>query len=181
MLSPSVSSNSGAWLPCPGFEYKPMLFEDPRNNANNNNSSKENMPPLENDQIPILNVKERDFLYQTEKLLGTDNRWEVHVAQQAPLPRTNSPCPSNNQPGSMEQLETFTEDNMDVRDFSERPPNNLRPPKPPKKIQGNPPKFNSTSRMSRFMVMNHVVMGIPKPPLSEIRSFLTEKKKVPIG
>ena len=31
------------------------------------------------------------------------------------------------------------------------------------------------------MSMNHMVMGIPKPPLPEIRSFLTEKKKVPIG
>ena len=29
--------------------------------------------------------------------------------------------------------------------------------------------------------MNHAVMGIPKPPLPEIRSLLTEKKKVPIG
>ena len=31
------------------------------------------------------------------------------------------------------------------------------------------------------MAMNHVVMGIPKPPLLEIRSLLTEKSKVPIG
>ena len=28
--------------------------------------------------------------------------------------------------------------------------------------------------------MNSTVMGIPKPPLQEIRSLLTEKKKVPI-
>ena len=30
------------------------------------------------------------------------------------------------------------------------------------------------------MMMNHAVMGIPKPPLLEIRSLLTEKRKVPI-
>ena len=32
------------------------------------------MAPLENAQIPILNVEERDFLDQTGKLVGTDNR-----------------------------------------------------------------------------------------------------------
>ena len=31
------------------------------------------------------------------------------------------------------------------------------------------------------MAMNHMVMGILKPSLPEIRSLLTEKKKVPIG
>ena len=31
------------------------------------------------------------------------------------------------------------------------------------------------------MAMNHVVIGIPKSPLPEIRSILMEKKKVPIG
>ena len=31
------------------------------------------------------------------------------------------------------------------------------------------------------MAMDHAVMGIPRPPLPEIRSFLPEKKKVPIG
>ena len=32
-----------------------------------------------------------------------------------------------------------------------------------------------------YVVMNHVVMGIPKPTLPEIRSFLPEKKKVTRG
>ena len=32
-----------------------------------------------------------------------------------------------------------------------------------------------------YMVMSHAIMGIPKPPLMEIRSLLTEKRKVPIG
>ena len=31
------------------------------------------------------------------------------------------------------------------------------------------------------MAMNHTVMGIPKPPLPEIRSLLMDKRKVPIG
>ena len=68
-LTHSLSSDSGAWLPTPEFEYKAKHFEDPRNNE----SSKENMPPLELAHIPFLNVEEKDFLDWTEKLLGTDN------------------------------------------------------------------------------------------------------------
>ena len=86
------------------------------------------MPLLEPAHIPALNVEEKDFLGWTEKLLGTDNRWEVHMAQQVPLPRTSSPHPSNNHLGSLEQLETFTNDDMNIMDFPERPANNFRPP-----------------------------------------------------
>ena len=128
-LTHSLSSDSGACLPTSKFEYKPKLFEDPRNNECN----KENMPPLESAQIPVLNVEEKDFLDWTEKLPGTDNRWEAHMAQQVPLPRTSSPCPIKHQPGSLEQLEMFTDDGMDIRDFSERSINDLRPSKPPRK------------------------------------------------
>ena len=99
-LTHSLSSNSRAWIPTPEFEYKPKHFEHPRNNE----SSKEDMPPLESVQIPVLNVEEKDFLDQTEKLLETDNRWGAHVAQQVPIARTSSPCPSNYQLGSLQQL-----------------------------------------------------------------------------
>ena len=87
---------------------------------------------MEAAQIPVLNVEEKDFPDWTEKLLGTDNRWEAYVAQQVALHRTSSLYPSNHQPGSLEQLKTFTDYDMDIRDFSERPTNDLRPPKPPR-------------------------------------------------
>ena len=69
---------------------------------------------------------------------------------------------------------------MDIRDISERPTNDMRPPKPPRKTKAHiqnliPPGCPD------YMVMNHMAMGIPKPPLPEIRSLLTEKKKIPIG
>ena len=60
------------------------------------------MPPLESAPMPMLSIEESDFLDGTEKLLEKDNKWEAHVAQQVPLPRTSSPCPSNNQTGSLE-------------------------------------------------------------------------------
>ena len=65
-----------------------------------------------------------------EKILGTENNWEAHMAQQIPLPRKSSPTLINKQLGSLEQLEVFTEDDMDIRDFSERLANDVRPPKP---------------------------------------------------
>ena len=67
-LNPSISSNSGAWTPTHGFDYKPKLFEDPRNSQ----SSKENIPPLEPIPIPVLNIEEVDFLNRMDRLLGND-------------------------------------------------------------------------------------------------------------
>ena len=176
-LTPSVSSDSGAWLPTLEFDYKPKLFDNPRNN----NSSKENMSPLESAPMPMLNIEEADFLDWTEKLLGKDNRWEAHVAQQVPLPRTSSPCPSNSQTGSLEQLEAVAEYDMDVRDFSERPTNDLRPPKPPRKTKIILQNLIPPPGCPDYVAMNHAVMGIPKPPLPEIRGILPEKKKVSRG
>ena len=80
-------------------------------------------------------MEERNFLDKSEKLVGTDNNLEVHVAQQIPLPRTSSPSPNNKQLGLQEQLEIFTEDGMDIRDFSERLTIDMRPPKPPRKTK----------------------------------------------
>ena len=61
----SMTSDSGLWLPTPEFEYKPKLFNDPRNTS----SDKENMPPLEPIPMPVLNIEECNFLDRTEKLL----------------------------------------------------------------------------------------------------------------
>ena len=145
-LTPSLSSDSGAWTPSQGFDYKPKNFDDPRNS----HSSKENKHPIEPVPIPLLNIEEADFLNRTEKLLRTDHKWKTLVAQQVPLSRTSSPCPINSQTRSLEQLETATEDDMDIRDFSKRPTNNLRPPKTAQETQSNPSKFDSSSRMPRL-------------------------------
>ena len=61
------------------------------------------MPPLEPVPMPVLNIKESDFLDRTEKLLYKDMNWEAHVAQQLPLSRASSPYPDD-KPGAMEQL-----------------------------------------------------------------------------
>ena len=61
-LTASDLSNSGVWLPTPEHNYRPKLFNDPRNQ----DSSKENMPPLESAPMAVFNVEERDFLDKTE-------------------------------------------------------------------------------------------------------------------
>ena len=116
-----------------------------------------------------------------EKLLGIGDNWESHVAQQILLPRTSSPTHTNKQLGSLEQLEVFTEDEMDVKEFLERQANDIRPPKPPRKTKTHiqdvipPPGFQD------YMAMNYPVMHNLRPPLPEIRSLLMDKRKVLIG
>ena len=81
----------------------------------------------------------------------------------------------------MEQLELETEDDMDIRDFSERPTNDKRPlshPGNPKMMvqdQIPPPDY------SNYVSMDASTMGIPKPQLLEIWGTTPEKKKLPRG
>ena len=61
-MTVSYLSDSGDWIPSPEFNYKPKLFDDPRNS----DSSKENMPPLEPIAMPIFNTGEQELLNRTE-------------------------------------------------------------------------------------------------------------------
>ena len=71
---------------------------------------------------------------------------------------------------------------MDVRDFSERPTNAKRPPKPickPKVMLQS--LFPTPPGCLDYMAMNAATTGILKPQTTEIRGILPEKKKVPQG
>ena len=103
------------------------------------------------------------------------------MAQQIPLPRTRSPTHNDKQPGSLEQLEVDTGDDMDIRDFSERPANDMRPPKLPRKTKAYIMDIIPSPGCPDYMAMNQTVMGIPKPQILKVRSLLTENRKVPIG
>ena len=175
---PSMTSDSGPWLlTLPEFQYKPKLFDDPRNV----HSDKENMPPLEPIPMPVLNIAESNILDRTEKLLEKDMNWEAHIAQQVPLPRSSSPYPDDKS-GSLEQWEPETDDDMDVRDFSERPANDKRPPKPkhgPNLIIQN--FFPSPLTCPLYIAMNAAAAEPTKPHLKEVRGILPKKKKIPRG
>ena len=128
--------------------------------------------------MPILNIEESDLLERMEKVLEKDNKWEAHVVQQIPLPRSSSPYPDN-QPRTLEQSEPETENNMDVRDFSERPANDKRPPKHPCKPMVMLQNLTPPPGCPDYMAMNAAVTGIPKPQPTEIRGILPKKKKIP--
>ena len=69
---------------------------------------------------------------------------------------------------------------MDIKDFSEKPTNGMRPPKPLRKTKAYIMDIIPPPGCPDYMAMNHTVMDIPKPSLLEMRSLLTEKRKVPI-
>ena len=175
-LTPSVTSDSGPWLPTPSLNISQKLFDDPRAS----HSNKENMPPLESVPMPTLNIEESDFLDRTEKLLRKDKQWKAHVALQVLLPRSSSPYPKDNQPSSLEQLEPESEDDMDVRD-SLKDPLRQRPPKPPRKPKVMLQNLVPPPGCQDYMTMAVSVMGIPKPQFTEVRGIIPEKKKVPRG
>ena len=132
--------------------------------------------------MPVLNIKESDFLDRTKKLLEKDMKWEAHVAQQIPLPRSSSPCPEN-RPGSLAQLEPKTDDYMDMKDFSERLANDKRLPKPkcsPSLMIQN--FFPSPLTCPDYVAMTAADAAEPtKPPIKEVRVILPKKKKVSQG
>ena len=74
-------------------------------------------------------MSEKDFMDRTKKVLGKEAKWEARVAKQIQIPRSSSPYPDD-RPGTLEQLEPETEDEIDINDYSERPANDKRPPKP---------------------------------------------------
>ena len=158
------------------FEYRPKIFNYPRNIS----SDKENMPPFEPLSITILNITESDFLDRTDSLLGKETKWEAHVAQQIPLPRASSPYPVDRL-GSLEHLEPETDENMDIRDYMERPANDKGLPKPKcgpgLMIQNN---FPSPQTCPDYIAMTTAAEPTKLPP-KEIRGILPEKKKMPHG
>ena len=69
------------------------------------------------------------FLDKTDTLLGKDTKREAHVVQQICLPRSSSPY-MDDRPGASEQLEPETDEDIDITEYTERPANDRRPPKP---------------------------------------------------
>ena len=161
-----MTSDLGLWLPTPDFEYRPTIFNDPRDIR----SGKENVPsPLEPNEpmnTPMLVISEEDFMDRTDKVLGKDAKMEAHVAQQIPLPRSSSPYPDD-RPSTLEQLEPETEDYIDINDHSERPANDKRPPKPKHDLSLVTQNFCQTPQNSPdYIAMSAAEKG--KLPMREI-------------
>ena len=119
----SMTSDSG---PCPSsltdMEYKPQLFDEPDCLS----SDKENILPLKSITPPLLkNLSLKDRMINNE---NEATSWEANVAKTImTTPRASSPYPD--QPGTMEQLEPDTEDEIiEISHYVERPQNDERSP-----------------------------------------------------
>ena len=76
---------------------------------------------------------------------------------------------------------TETEEEIDIRDYSERPANDLRPPKSPRKKQGNTSKPNSTSRLPQLCGNAPCNHGNLKTNPPRDKRILSVRRKVPRG
>ena len=82
----------------------------------------------------------------------------------------------------MEQLETETDNDIDMRGFSERLKNDKRPPKPtckPAVIMQS--FFTSPPLCTDYIAMSAATTDLTKPHLTEVRGIIPEKKKTPRG
>ena len=103
------------------------------------------------------------------------------MAKQILLPKSSSPNIDTDQLGSMEWLEITTDNDIDIRDFSERPANEKRPAKPPRKPRITLQNLIPPPGCPNYMAMNVAAVGIPKPHNTETRGIIPKKKKVPRG
>ena len=120
----SITSDSG---PCPSLtehEYKPRFFDE----RDWMSSDKENLPPTESVTPPSLrNLSLEEEANEPE---NETTSWEASVVRDIEtIPRASSPYPRKT--STLEDLEPDTdEDIIDITDYSKRPSNNKRSPRP---------------------------------------------------
>ena len=141
-------------------------------------SDKENMPPIESVTPPSLRN-----LSLEEKVDDDNNEatsWEANVVKKlVTTPRAS--LPFLKQTSTLEDLEPDTDkDIIDVTDYSERPSNDKRSPRPKQTYltQGHCP---TPQNSPTYLAMNAVAVAPAKPHRTEIWGILLDKRKVPHG
>ena len=137
-------------------------------------SDKEDMPLIESVTPPSL----RNMSLEEE--VDDDNNeatlWEANVARKlVTTPRASLPFPK--QTSTLEDLEPDTdEDIIDVTDYSERPSNDKRSPRPKQMdtTQGHCPIPQNSPT---YLAMNAVAVAPTKPHRTEIQGILLDKEK----
>ena len=174
----SITLDSG---PCPSLtehEYKPRFFDEPDWVS----SDKENIPLTESVTPPSL----RNLSLEEE--VDDDNNettsWEANVGRKlVTTPRAS--LPFLKQTSTPEDLEPDMDDDIiDVTDYSERPSNDKRSPRPKQTdtthvtTQGDCP---TPQNSPKYLAMNVVAVVPAKPHRTEIQGILLDKRKVPCG
>ena len=139
-------------------------------------SDKENMPQTESVTLPSL----RNLSFE-EKVNKPENEaisWEASVARNVEtIPRPSSPYPRKM--STLEDLEPDTDkDIIDITDYSERPSNDKRSPRPKQtdSTQGHCP---TPQNSPTYLAMNTLAVAPVKPHRTEIWGILLDKQKVP--
>ena len=166
----SVASDSG---PCPSpteHKYKPRFFDKPDWMS----SDKENMPPTESITPPSL----RNLSLEEE--VDDDNNkatpWEANVARKLVMtPRASLPFPKWT--STLEDLELDTDkDIIDVTDYSERPCNDKRSPRP-KQTDTTQGHWPTPQNSPTYLAMNAAAAAPAKPHRTELWGDLPGQEK----
>ena len=141
-------------------------------------SGKENMPPTESVTPPSLrNVSLEEEVNEPENKATS---WKANVARNVEtIPRASSPYPRKM--STLEDLELDTdEDIIDIKDYSERPSNDKRSPRPKQtdSTQGHCP---TPQNSPTYLAMNALAVAPVKAHGTEIQGILPDKRKVPHG
>ena len=141
-------------------------------------SDKENMPPTESVTPPSL--RNLSLEEETNKPENKATSWEASVVRNIEtIPRASSPYPRKM--STLEDLEPDTdEDIIDVTDYSERPSNDKRSPRPKQTdmTQGHCP---TPQNSPTYLAMNAATAAPARPHRTEIQGILLDKRTVPCG
>ena len=172
----SITSDSGPWPSLTKHEYKPRFFDEPDYMS----SDKENIPLTESVTPPSLRNSSLEVEANEQENKATS--WEASVARNlVTTPRASSPYPR--QMSTLDNSEPDTDDDIiDVTDFSKRPANDKRSPRPMQafmtntKTQGHcpTPQNNPT-----YLPMNTTAASPAKPHRTEIWGILQDEKSTP--
>ena len=141
-------------------------------------SDKENMPLTESVSPPSL----RNLSLEEEG--DDDNKeatsWEASVARKLiTTPRASLPFPK--QTSTLEDLELdMDEDIIDITDYSERPSNDKRSPRP-KQMDMTQGCCPTPQNSPTYLAMNTAAVAPAKPHRTKIWGILPDKRKVPCG
>ena len=137
-------------------------------------SDKENMPPTESVIPPSLrNLSLEEEANEPENEAPL---WEASVARNVEtIPRASFPYPRKT--STLEDLELDTDENIiDITDYSKRPSNDKRSPRPKQMdlTQGHCP---TSQNNPTYLAMNAATVAPAKPHRTEIQGILQDKSE----
>ena len=139
-------------------------------------SDKENMPLTE--LVTPSSLRNLSLEEETNEPENKATSWEASVARNVETSLVSSPYPRKM--STLEDLEPDTDEDIDVTDYSERPSNDKRSPRPKlmDMTQGHCP---APQNSPTYLAMNAVTVAPAKPHRTEIWGILPDKRKVPHG